>query len=220
MGSALVRQFLRNCMRLLALGALPGAVSRRNLPETAHSPDHRPIMADITNRDAVVAATSRACQPAMVFDMAAETHLERSIGGASVIAKTKVTGAFTMRKAALGHAANLPDPDRFRFVRIPTDRVEFSNIDRGPSGCLPLDATRAPADGAPVGKEIVLAEDRTRGDNRYTTHPCKPRRDSGWRLLKSIDEGLSETIEGCYSKSWNGCAPKRLRVGLAGIGRD
>jgi dTDP-glucose 4,6-dehydratase len=89
-------------------------------------------------------------RPNVVFNLAAESHVDRSIDGPRAFVQTNVVGAFELLEAA---RAVCKDVDGFRFIHVSTDEV-FGSLGAGdffrettaynPSS--PYSATKASAD--------------------------------------------------------------------------
>ena len=64
-------------------------------------------------------------KPDVVFHLAAETHVDRSIDGPAEFVTTNVVGTYAMLEAARTYWSDLPDEAKqhFRFVHISTDEV-------------------------------------------------------------------------------------------------
>lgn len=58
-----------------------------------------------------------------VMNLAAETHVDRSIDGPAVFVETNVVGTCTLLQAARRHWQSLPEGNNFRFHHISTDEV-------------------------------------------------------------------------------------------------
>jgi dTDP-glucose 4,6-dehydratase len=124
-GSALVRALIRNTgARVVNLDKLTYAANLRNVESVANSERYRLVKADICHSDAVT-QTFRDCSPDLVFHLAAESHVDRSIAGPGAFLQSNVAGTFVMLEAALAHWRGLPEPrkEQFRFVHISTDEV-------------------------------------------------------------------------------------------------
>ena len=65
------------------------------------------------------------CRPRAVLNLAAETHVDRSIDSPRAFIETNVTGTFVLLDAARRYVAKLSGPDRenFRFLHVSTDEV-------------------------------------------------------------------------------------------------
>jgi dTDP-glucose 4,6-dehydratase len=132
-GSALVRRLLAepDVTRVTTLDALTYAGRRENLEDVAGDARHALIVGDVAD-DAVCDralgggvpsgananpnATATAGRPDVVFHLAAESHVDRSIERAAVFVTTNVQGTRALLDAARRHATP-------RFVHVSTDEV-------------------------------------------------------------------------------------------------
>ncbi len=124
-GSNLVEYALRHTAdRILVLDKLTYAGSLLSLAVPLKDPRVTFVHADIADRDAVtrVFATYR---PAAVLNLAAETHVDRSIDGPRVFIDTNIVGTFVLLEAARAFAGGLEPAAReaFRFLHVSTDEV-------------------------------------------------------------------------------------------------
>jgi dTDP-glucose 4,6-dehydratase len=103
-----------------------------NLASVAGSSRYRFIHADICDRERVRQALDETT-PDVVFNLAAESHVDRSIDGPSEFVRTNVVGAFEMLDAArtLVGKQGAAFAKTFRFIHVSTDEV-FGSL--GPSG--------------------------------------------------------------------------------------
>ena len=132
-GSALVRQLLgTGAHRVLNIDKLTYAGNLASLQSIASNPAYRFLQADICDR-AVLDAAFASFQPDLVFHLAAESHVDRSIDGSAAFIQTNVVGTYTLLEAARAFWNALPSERRaaFRFLHISTDEVYGS---LGPSG--------------------------------------------------------------------------------------
>ncbi|TCM20810.1 dTDP-glucose 4,6-dehydratase [Novosphingobium sp. PhB165] len=124
-GSALVRYLvLERGFDVLNIDALTYAGCEASLRAVADRPNYRFLKADIRDRAAMDAAFAQ-FQPDRVMHLAAESHVDRSITGASAFVETNVMGTFALLEAARGYWAGL-DRERhaaFRFLHVSTDEV-------------------------------------------------------------------------------------------------
>jgi len=97
------------------------------------------VQGDICDRDALRAAIGEH-RPSVVFNLAAESHVDRSIDGPGAFVNTNVVGTFEMLEAARGLYAEMASDERaaFRFLHVSTDEVYGS---LGPEGFF-LETTR------------------------------------------------------------------------------
>jgi dTDP-glucose 4,6-dehydratase len=100
------------------------------------------VQADIADRDAMTQVFADA-QPAAVLNLAAETHVDRSIDSPRPFIDTNIVGTFVLLEAARQFAAGLPDAarERFRFLHVSTDEV-YGTL--GPSGSFSEETPYAP----------------------------------------------------------------------------
>ena len=100
------------------------------------------MQADIADPGAV-ASVFAAHRPTAVLNLAAETHVDRSIDGPRPFIDTNIVGAFVLLEAARTFVAGL-DPlarEAFRFLQVSTDEV-YGTL--GPSGLFSEETPYAP----------------------------------------------------------------------------
>jgi dTDP-glucose 4,6-dehydratase len=124
-GSNLVRFALDHTDdRLVVLDKLTYAGSLLNLEGPLKNPRVSFVQADIADRDAIARVFGDA-RPDAVVNLAAETHVDRSIDGPQAFVDTNIVGTFVLLEAARRHVAALPPAarDAFRFLHVSTDEV-------------------------------------------------------------------------------------------------
>src|SRR5580704_17688015 len=119
-GSNLVQHVLDHTDdRIVIVDKLTYAGSLRNLERPLK--DHRVafVRADISDRDRM-ALLFREERPAAVLNLAAETHVDRSIDGPQSFIETNVVGTFVLLEVARRHLEALGDGAReaFRFLHV------------------------------------------------------------------------------------------------------
>ena len=129
-GSAVVRQAIRDGHRVVNLDALTYAACLDNVASVANAPGYAFVQADIRDRAALDAAFATHT-PDAVMHLAAESHVDRSIDGPGEFISTNVTGTFTLLESARAYWAGRGKPADFRFHHISTDEV-FGSL--GPTG--------------------------------------------------------------------------------------
>lgn len=142
-GSALIRHLLDETQaRVVNIDKLTYAANLDSIPQAVGHNRYRFEQIDICDRAAVADAFARH-RPDAVFNLAAESHVDRSITGPGDFIQTNVVGAFTMLHAALAHWQALDEPRRrdFRFIQISTDEV-FGSL--GPTGLFTETTPYAP----------------------------------------------------------------------------
>jgi dTDP-glucose 4,6-dehydratase len=142
-GSNLVQYALDHTPdRLVVVDKLTYAGSLLNLEAPLKNPRVAFVRADIADRDAIVRVFAEH-RPDAVLNLAAETHVDRSIDGPRPFVDTNIVGTFVLLEAARALAASL-DPaarDRFRFLHVSTDEV-YGTL--GASGLFSEDTPYAP----------------------------------------------------------------------------
>ena len=124
-GSNLVQHTLDHTDdRLVIVDKLTYAGSLLNLEGPLKNPRVSFVHADIADGDAVARIFSDA-RPDAVLNLAAETHVDRSIDSPRPFIDTNIVGTFVLLEAARRHVAALPVAARgaFRFLHVSTDEV-------------------------------------------------------------------------------------------------
>lgn len=129
-GSHLVERLLDVGYRVVNLDLLTYAGNPANLKSVA---DHRGycfVHGDICD-ERLVSELLASYRPVAVVNVAAESHVDRSIDDASSFIQTNVVGVYRMLEAALAYWRNLAESDRarFRFVQMSTDEVYGSILE-------------------------------------------------------------------------------------------
>ncbi len=153
-GSALCRRLVRSGTEVLNLDKLTYAANLHSLNEIKASPQYQFQQVDICDGTRVLAALE-AFRPQVIFHLAAESHVDRSINGARPFIDTNIVGTFTLLEAARTYWGSLPteEANDFRLLHISTDEVYGS---LGPEGLFtettaydpssPYSASKAAAD--------------------------------------------------------------------------
>jgi dTDP-glucose 4,6-dehydratase len=124
-GSNLVHHALQHTAdQLVIIDKLTYAGSLLNLEGALADRRVRFVQADIADREAMTQLFAEV-QPAAVLNLAAETHVDRSIDGPRPFIDTNIVGTFVLLDAARQFVARLPDAarDAFRFLHVSTDEV-------------------------------------------------------------------------------------------------
>jgi dTDP-glucose 4,6-dehydratase len=125
-GSNLVHYLLehRPDARVVVYDRLTYAGNLDNLADIAEGPRYKFVQGDICDRERLRQAFADSA-PDVVFNLAAESHVDRSIEGPGEFVRTNVVGTFEMLEASRAAVARR-DPEaraRFRFVHVSTDEV-------------------------------------------------------------------------------------------------
>jgi dTDP-glucose 4,6-dehydratase len=171
-GSAVVRRLLAAGVRVVIVDKLTYAGNRETLADVAADAGFAFEQCDIGDGPALRRLFARH-RPEAVLHLAAETHVDRSIGGPWPFVETNIVGTYVLLQEAIHHFATLDDRGkaRFRFVHVSTDEVYGS---LGPSGYFtevspvrpnsPYAASKASSD------HLVRAWWRTYGLPAIVTH--------------------------------------------------
>jgi dTDP-glucose 4,6-dehydratase len=134
-GSALVRELLANsAATVLNLDLLTYAGNLSSLAEVLPNERYEFRQIDIADR-AEVADVFEGFQPDLVFHLAAESHVDRSIDGPGAFVHTNIVGTYTLLECARAYCARQSAEMRneFRFIQVSTDEV-FGSLGR--DGCF------------------------------------------------------------------------------------
>ena len=123
-GSALVRRLVGDGHAVLNIDKLTYAGRLETVASVSRDPNYSFLRADVA--DAMV--MTRACAefgPNVVFHLAAETHVDRSVDQPAAFIETNVGGTCAMLEAALRYWSGLEGEARrqFRFMQVSTDEV-------------------------------------------------------------------------------------------------
>ncbi|UFZ01816.1 dTDP-glucose 4,6-dehydratase [Bradyrhizobium ontarionense] len=132
-GSAVVRHLLRDThARVVNIDKLTYAANLDSLPGAAGNLHYAFEQADICDAIALRKLFEK-YQPDAVMNLAAESHVDRSIDGPGEFIQTNIVGTFTILQEALRHFRTLSPEKRagFRFLHISTDEVFGTLGDEG-----------------------------------------------------------------------------------------
>ncbi len=129
-GSAVVRQAVRDGHEVINLDSLTYAANLANVAGVSNAPGYAFEEVSITDR-AALDDVFRRHEPDAVMHLAAESHVDRSIDGPAAFVETNITGTYTLLEAARAYWERMDRPEAFRFHHISTDEV-FGSL--GPTG--------------------------------------------------------------------------------------
>jgi dTDP-glucose 4,6-dehydratase len=132
-GSAFVRHIIDNTAHeVLNFDKLTYAGNLSTLARVANSDRYRFVHADICDIDAVRTAIAD-FRPDAIANLAAESHVDRSIDGPGAFINTNIVGTYTMLAEARHYWQDLDEQTKakFRFLHISTDEVYGSLDDIG-----------------------------------------------------------------------------------------
>jgi len=122
-GSNLVRYLIGSGEAVVNFDRLTYAGNLQNLASIDTS-KHVFVKGDIADQE-LVSRLLVQHQPRAVINLAAESHVDRSIHDPECFIQTNVVGTFRLLKASHGYWANLPSDQKsaFRFLHVSTDEV-------------------------------------------------------------------------------------------------
>ncbi len=124
-GSALIRYLIKHTdVTVLNLDKLTYAGNLAALTEVECSPRYRFVQVDIVNTASIVNLI-REFQPDAVMHLAAESHVDRSIGCSADFIQTNIVGTYNLLEACRQYWQGLSPELRqtFRFHHVSTDEV-------------------------------------------------------------------------------------------------
>ena len=121
-GSALVRRLLD--ISNATVFNLDKISYASDLTSIGNKPRHHLLKVDLANPEATAAAVQDA-DPDLIFHLAAESHVDRSISGPAAFIESNVQGTFNLLQAVRTHWEQLPAArsESFRLHHISTDEV-------------------------------------------------------------------------------------------------
>jgi dTDP-glucose 4,6-dehydratase len=110
--------------RVVVLDKLTYAGNTLNLGIALADPRVTFVQGDITDRDKVARLFAEH-RPRAVLNLAAETHVDRSIEGPRAFVDTNIVGTFVLLQCAVEFLKSQPEAQRqgFRFLHVSTDEV-------------------------------------------------------------------------------------------------
>lgn len=124
-GCNFVREWLNNRgTPVINLDKLTYAGSEHNLTEVADDSRHQFVHGDIGNAG-LITNLLESYRPRAIVNLAAESHVDRSISSPEVFIESNVVGTFRLLESARRYWETLPPEHRdgFRFLHVSTDEV-------------------------------------------------------------------------------------------------
>jgi dTDP-glucose 4,6-dehydratase len=173
-GANFVQDWLEgNGGKVVNLDKLTYAGNLESLATVAADPRHLFVQGDIGDRE-VVKRLLAEHRPRAIINLAAESHVDRSIHGPEDFIQTNVVGTFHLLEETRAYWNGLSDIDKtaFRFLHVSTDEVYGSLSPTDPAFCettpyapnSPYSASKAASD------HLVRAYHHTYGLPVLTTH--------------------------------------------------
>jgi len=165
-GSALCRYLVADLgVSVVNVDKLTYAANLASLAPIENHPDYSFVQADICDGEAM-ADVFRRFQPDGVIHLAAESHVDRSIGNPGEFLQTNIMGTATLLEAARAYldGADSGLRERFRLLHVSTDEV-FGSL--GPGGLFheetPYDPSSPYSASKAASDHLVRAWQRTYG---------------------------------------------------------
>jgi dTDP-glucose 4,6-dehydratase len=133
-GSALCRYLVKEVgAQVVCLDKLTYAASLDSLSAIRDHAGFTFCEGDIADRQRVGEILEK-YQPTGIINLAAETHVDRSIDGPAAFVATNIVGTFNLLETALSYWRLLPNErqESFRFLHVSTDEVYGSLTDNDP----------------------------------------------------------------------------------------
>lgn len=124
-GSNFVLDWLENCDEpVINVDKLTYAGNLENLTSTSSNPNYIFAQGDIGDL-ALIGSLLKEHKPRAIVNLAAESHVDRSIHGPEDFIQTNVVGCFHLLQAALDYWNQLDESGKkeFRFLHVSTDEV-------------------------------------------------------------------------------------------------
>jgi len=124
-GSSLVKLFTNsNKNSVLNIDKLTYAANQNNLADIEGQKSYSFIQVDICDKSAL-SNIFKEFKPEIVYHLAAESHVDRSIDKPSAFIETNITGTYNLLEASLAFykTLTLDQKKKFRFVHVSTDEV-------------------------------------------------------------------------------------------------
>ena len=162
-GSAVVRQAVRDGHQVINLDKLTYAANLANVAAVDNAPGYNFEHADICDRAALDRIFAKH-HPDIVMHLAAESHVDRSIDGPAAFVETNITGTYILLEAARAYWNEAGRPEGFRFHHISTDEVFGSLGDTGQFSETTAYDPRSPYSASKAASDhLVLAWHETYG---------------------------------------------------------
>lgn len=129
-GSAVVRQAIAAGHEILNVDKLTYAANLDNVAGVADDPKYAFAQKDICDQPAIDALMA-SFRPDAVMNLAAETHVDRSIDGPRAFIDANIIGTYSLLQASRGYVESGAAPAGFRLHHVSTDEVYGS---LGPTG--------------------------------------------------------------------------------------
>lgn len=155
-GTNFILEWIAACDEpVVNLDKLTYAGNLGNLRSIADNPRHTFVHGDIVDEQLVRSLLAEH-RPRALINIAAESHVDRSIHGPDDFIRTNIVGTHTLLAASLEYCQNLPaaEQDAFRFINVSTDEV-FGSL---PADVPPCDEDTPYAPNSPYSASKASAD--------------------------------------------------------------
>ena len=128
-GSAVVKKAIERGYSVVNIDSLTYAASRESVTSIADNPNYIFELADISNYARIEELFFK-YQPDALINLAAETHVDRSISDPQAFIKTNVIGTFNLLEVTRKYLSEIEKSKNFRFHHVSTDEV-FGSLELG-----------------------------------------------------------------------------------------
>ena len=123
-GSNLIELLLKNKFRVINVDKVSYSSNFYNTKDYKKDKNYRFIRCDINNQVKINKILKK-YKPDCIFNLAAETHVDRSIDNAKHFIKSNITGVFSLLQVCKSYAKK---NKKFKFIHISTDEVYGDKI--------------------------------------------------------------------------------------------
>src|SRR3569832_428 len=116
-GSHFVERLIGEGFRVVNLVALTYAGDEINVRAVAAHPNYTIVKGDIGDRG-LVADLLKRHRPSVVFNLAAESHVDRSIDDAAPFLNTNIVAVHSLLDTCLGHWRRLEEPAKSAYLFV------------------------------------------------------------------------------------------------------
>ena len=163
-GSALVRHLIQNTPhQVINVDKLTYAANLKSVEEVSNNPRYYFEQVDICDSQQIKRIFNQH-QPDLVFHLAAESHVDRSIAQPADFIQTNIIGTFNLLEQSRAYLTENPQKQNtFRFIHVSTDEV-YGDLSR-PDACH-----SEAKNSAPEGMRRGRSEESPSGDSDSGLH--------------------------------------------------
>lgn len=121
-GSALVRNLVNNGHKVLNCDKLTYSGDLTTLKEVNKKTNYKFLKADIGDKKKINNAL-KSFTPDVVINLAAETHVDRSIDNPNIFINTNINGTLNLLNESYKYFLGLPKKKKFKYIQVSTDEV-------------------------------------------------------------------------------------------------